>query len=57
MKHPKFNLLQEHKPVYDTREPNVRGVLVKKGEEVSEVRWGDGSKEFVTNEYLRPTNA
>ena len=39
--------------VYEVCNPERFGKVVKRGEEVSEVRWDDGRLQYVTNEYLR----
>jgi len=47
-------LKQTGRTVYDMRDPDkVRGRVITEGDEVSEVKWDDGSVTFTTNEYLR----
>jgi len=48
------------KLVYEVTYPLTTGVIIKKGEQVSEVVWGHktpwGTRSFVQNKYLRPVS-
>ena len=40
--------------VFDTRTPEQGyGIIVNRGVEVSEVRWDNGDREYVTNDFLK----
>lgn len=51
-------MVKQSKPqgrtVYDMRDPDkTLGRVILAGDEVSEVKWEDGSVTFTTNDYLR----
>ena len=51
---------QQKELVYEITYPRTRGVVIKAGEQVSEVKWERvtpwGKQSFVQNKYLRPAS-